>query len=93
MSTNVIRRPLITEKNTVHAAANTYAFEVSKTAEKTQIKRAIEKAFNVKVVGVRTQNCRGRKRRAGTRLSAVTYWKKALVKLAPGEKIALFEGV
>lgn len=89
----VIKRPLVTEKNTIHAAANTYAFEVDPKATKDQIKKAVEKSFDVKVVGVRTVNCRGRQRRTGMKLSKVTYWKKALVKLAEGSKIALFEGV
>jgi large subunit ribosomal protein L23 len=89
---NVIKKPLITEKNTILAASNTYAFEVDKKADKTEIKKAVEKAFGVKVVGVRTQNCRSRQKRVGTRLSRVQYWKKALVKVAAGDKIPLFEG-
>ena len=88
----VIKRPLVTEKNTLHAEALTYVFEVDPGADKTEIKKAVEKAFNVKVVEVRTLNCRDRARRAGARLSKVRSWKKALVKLAEGSKIALFEG-
>ncbi len=89
---NIIRRPLVTEKNTVHSTVNTYAFEVDVKSDKTEIKKAVEKAFGVKVVGVRTMNCRSRQKRAGARLTKVKYWKKALVKVAAGEKIALFEG-
>lgn len=88
----IIKRPLVTEKNTVHSAANTYVFEVDAKADKTEIKKAVEKAFSVKVVAVRTMNCRDRQKRAGAKLSKVKYWKKALVKVAAGEKIALFEG-
>ncbi len=89
---NIIRKPLVTEKNTIHSAANTYVFEVDAKADKPEIKKAVEKAFSVKVVAVRTMNCRDRQKRAGAKLSKVKYWKKALVKVAAGEKIALFEG-
>lgn len=88
----VIKRPLVTEKNSVYSAMNTYVFEVDRKADKRQIKIAIEKAFNVKVEDVRTQICRNRARRTGAKLSAVRYWKKAFVKLPDGEKIGLFEG-
>ncbi len=88
----VIKRPLVTEKNTIHSSALTYAFEVETKADKAEIKKAVEKAFSVKVIAVRTMNCRTRQKRVGARLSKVRYWKKALVKLAVGEKIALFEG-
>ncbi len=89
----IIKRPLITEKNTVHNAANVYVFEVAEAAEKTDIKKAIEKAFQVKVQQVRTMVCRDRARRVGKSIAPKRYWKKALVKLAPGEKIKIFEGV
>jgi large subunit ribosomal protein L23 len=90
---NIIRKPLITEKNTVHGEGSTYVFEVEAKATKTDVKREVEKAFGVKVSEVRTMNCRDRARRTGNRTSAVKKWKKALVKVAKGEKIALFEGV
>lgn len=89
---NIIKQPLVTEKNTIHSSANTYAFEVDTKADKAEIKKAVEKAFGVKVATVRTMNCRSRQKRVGAKLSKVKYWKKALVKLAAGEKIALFEG-
>ena len=91
---DVIKKPLITEKNTIHNAAGVYAFEVTRDARKDEIKRAVEKAFRVKVDSVRTMVCRDRARRSGLKaMSKVTYWKKALVKLKAGEKIGLFEGV
>jgi len=89
---DIIKRPLVTEKNTVYSAMNTYVFEVDKKADKGQIKKAMEKAFNEKVEEVRTKVCRNRARRTGANLSAVRYWKKAFVKLQAGEKIGLFEG-
>lgn len=90
----VLKRPLLTEKNTVHSAAGTYAFEVDRRADKEQIRNAVEKSFGVKVSKVRTMVCRDRARsRMGRRVSGVRHWKKALVQLASGEKIKLFEGV
>jgi large subunit ribosomal protein L23 len=89
----IIKKPLISEKNAGHAEdANTYAFEVALTASKEDVRGAIEKAFNVKVASVRTMVCRGRYFRKQAKLGAPKHWKKALVKLQQGEKIALFEG-
>ncbi len=92
MMTNVLKRPIVTEKSTVLAAAGTYVFEVDRKSDKSEIKSAVENAFNVKVAGVRTQVCRDRIRRTGKSLSKVKYWKKAFVKLVPGNKIDLIEG-
>lgn len=90
---DVIKKPLVSEKNATHAeTANTYAFEVADDATKTEIKKAVETAFNVKVDSVRTQVCRGRWFRKHMKLGAPKSWKKALVKLKEGEKISLFEG-
>lgn len=93
MSTQIIKRPLVSEKNAIHSeASNTYAFEVDRTATKEQIKSAVESAFRVKVDDVRTMICRGRYFRKQMRLGAPKPWKKALVKLKAGEKISVFEG-
>lgn len=89
----IIRRPVITEKNSMLANDNTYVFEVDKEATKIQVRAAIEKAFGVKVADVRTMISRGKSRRTQFRVSKVRHWKKAFVRLAPGQKIALFEGV
>lgn len=89
----IIKKPLISEKNAGHAEdANTYAFEVDLRASKTDIKVAIEKAFQVKVADVRTLVCRGRYFRKQAKLGPPKHWKKALVKLKQGEKISIFEG-
>lgn len=89
----IIKKPLISEKNAGHAEdANTYAFEVAIDANKEDIKKAVEKAFDVKVEGVRTQICRGRYFRKQVKLGPPKHWKKALVKLKAGEKISIFEG-
>lgn len=88
----VIKKPLVTEKNSQMAADGTYVFEVTREATKVEIKKAIEKYFRVKVDLVRTSICRGRSKKTKVGQSVVPYWKKAMVKLKPGEKISLFEG-
>jgi large subunit ribosomal protein L23 len=90
--TQVIRRPLVTEKNTLLAESGTYVFEVDRKATKLDVKKAVETRFRVKVASVRTALCRSRARRTRLGVSGVKYWKKALVRLKAGEKIALFEG-
>ncbi len=89
----VLRRPLVTEKNTVLQALNTSAFEVAKEANKPQIKQAVEKAFKVRVTNVNVAKVHGKIRRVGRRMVQTPDWKKALVTLQPGDKIELFEGV
>lgn len=89
---SLIVKPLITEKNTIHNAGGVYVFEVELAADKAAIKKAIEKSFRVKVDSVNTVVCRGHAKRSKSGISPAPYWKKAMVKLVPGEKIALFEG-
>lgn len=89
----IIMRPLITEKAQVMTAQNKYAFEVDKRANKMQIKEAVEVAFNVRVNSVNTATMKGKNKRYGRRESKLPDWKKAIVTLAAGEKIELFEGV
>ena len=90
---DVLRRPLVTEKNTILQAQNKYAFEVAKEANKPQIKQAVEKAFKVKVTTVNVTKVSGKMRRVGRRLVLTRPWKKAIVTLRPGDKIEFFEGV
>jgi large subunit ribosomal protein L23 len=87
----VIIRPLITEKNTDLMMFNKYSFEVARQSTKPQIKRAIEYIFNVNVTSVRTLNVRGKKRRRGREFGYQRDWKKAIVTLAEGDRIDLFE--
>jgi large subunit ribosomal protein L23 len=89
----VIRRPLVTEKNTVLQASGKYAFEVAGASNKEQVKAAVEKAFKVKVTAVNIMTVRGREKRVGRRKVTTTPWKKAVVTLKPGDKIQIFEGV
>ena len=96
---DVIRRPLITEKNTVLMEIGQYTFEVAPAANKIQIKAAVEQTFKVNVRAVNTLNVKPRKKsrtasRRGGRIEGVEAgWKKAIVTLAPGERIDIFEQV
>jgi large subunit ribosomal protein L23 len=90
-SHQVIYRPLVTEKG-VHRATrhNAYGFEIHPQATKLDVKKAVEELFNVKVVGVRTQNRLGKARRYRNRQGNTRTWKKAIVKLAPDSRIDFF---
>jgi large subunit ribosomal protein L23 len=91
---DVIRRPITSERNTDLMAQGRYTFEVAPDANKIQIKEAVETAFEVTVVAVNTLNVHRKRRRERTRLRGYrSGWKKAIVTLAPGQKIEIFEGV
>jgi large subunit ribosomal protein L23 len=90
----LIKGPIITEKT--HAqkeAANKLTFRVALKANKIEIRKAIEDIFKVKVLGVNTVHVRGKEKRLGKTSGMRPDWKKAIVTLAPGEKIAGFEGI
>ena len=89
----VLRRPLITEKATSLKEKDKYAFEVMGKASASQIKEAVEQAFKVKVTKVNVMTVPGKTRRFGRRQVTNSPWKKAVVTLAPGNKITFFEGV
>ena len=89
----VLRRPVITEKNTMLLTQNKYAFEVAPDANKQQIKEAVEKAFKVEVSSVNVIRVPGKMRRMGRRWTMTSQSKKAVVTLEKGNKIELFEGV
>ena len=89
--TDVIRRPLVTEKTTLlREDANTLVFEVAVGATKVDIKRAVEKLFGAKVAGVRTAIAHGKFKRQGRFIGQRSDWTKAYVKLRDGEKIPEF---
>ena len=91
----VIRRPLITEKSTrLKEGSNTICFEVHRAANKIEIQKAVQALFGVKVADVRVANREGKLKRMGRFIGRRKDWKKAYVRLAPGEKpIEFFEGV
>ena len=88
---SILVRPLVTEKGTHQSQTrNAYAFEVHHGANKAQIKQAVEKIYNVKVLTVRTANRKGKPRRSGMRWGATRGWKKAVVVLHAEHHIDLF---
>lgn len=87
----IIIRPIITEKNTNLMELNKYTFEVTTEASKPEIKKAVETIFSVKVTAVNTLNVRGKLRRRGRETGYTKSWKKAVVTLADGNRIELFE--
>lgn len=90
---DILVRPLITEKTTMLMQEGKYAFVVAKTANKIEIAKAVESVFNVKVLAVNTVNVMGKTKRMGRHEGKRPDYKKAIVKLAPGERIEFFEGV
>ena len=70
-----------------------YVFEVAKTATKLEVKEAVQEVFGVTVIKVNTLNVKGKMKRFGTKFSQRPSWKKAIVSVAPGDSITLFEGV
>ena len=87
----VVFRPLVTEKGThLSERDNTYTFEVNLLATKTDVKRAVEELWNVRVVSVRTQNRKGKPRRHKMSYGCTKRWKKAIVKLHDDDRIAFF---
>ncbi|EQC46947.1 50S ribosomal protein L23 [Bacteriovorax sp. Seq25_V] len=91
---NVIRKPLITEKSSVITEKeNRYGFVVELKANKNQIKSAVEKLYDVKVLNVKTNITPGKVKRAGNKTKKTSKIKKAYVQLAEGQKIEFFKGV
>jgi large subunit ribosomal protein L23 len=89
--TDVIRRPLITEKTSlIRGDERTLVFEVSVHANKVQIRQAVEKLLGSKVAHVRTAIAHGKMKRQGRFAGRRSDWKKAYVTLRPGEKIPEF---
>jgi large subunit ribosomal protein L23 len=90
----VIKEPHITEKaNLQKEGANQISFNVHRQANKIEIRQAVETLFRAKVLDVKTMNVRGKFRRMGRNIGKKSDWKKAVVKLAPGESIEFFEGL
>lgn len=90
---DVLIRPLITEKTSVMMQDNKYTFKVPVTANKTEIRQAVEAIWNVKVLSVATINVNGKAKRMGAHVGRTSDYKKAIVKLAEGQTIPVFEGM
>ena len=78
---DIIIKPIITEKSNVEMQAGKYTFEVNKKATKVDVKRAVEKLFNVKVLKVNTINVSGKEKRIGRNVGKTADWKKAIVSI------------
>jgi large subunit ribosomal protein L23 len=88
----VLVEPVISEKSYALMSEGKYTFRVADRAHKTQIARAVEEIFGVHVAAVRTSQVRRKPKRRGLHSGTTRGWKKAIVQLAPGERIELFEG-
>lgn len=89
----VIIKPVVSEKSYVLSASGKYTFRVHPDAHRTQIRQAVESLFSVNVVDVRTLTVKAKPKRRGTTRGATRTWKKAIVKVRPGESIAIFKGL
>ncbi len=89
----ILLRPIVTEKSMLaRENHNQFVFKVNPKATKLDIANAVEKAFSVKVLDVRTVNVLGKKKRRGRIMGKRSDWKKAIVRLADGQSIKYFEG-
>ena len=90
---DVLIQPVLSEKATALREQNKYVFKVAPAANKTQVKEAVSKLFGVKVVSVTTINVMGKMKRLRGKPGRTAGWKKAIVRLEPGQTIKVFEGV
>ena len=91
---DVVIRPVVTERSTIMAdEEDAFTFVVAEDANKIEIKRAVETLFDVKVRSVNTMRYRGKLRRVGRNYGRRPSFKKAIVKLAEGERIDVYEGI
>src|SRR6202161_537854 len=89
-ASQIIIRPVVSEKSFVLAEAGKYTFRVADKAHKTQIRQAIEQLFDVKVVEVRTSSVKSKPKRRGQTAGRTRQWKKAVVQVSEGESIPVF---
>ena len=89
----VIREPHTTEKAIYQKGFNQISFKVHTRANKIEIRKAVEALLKRKVLEVKTMNVKGKGRRVGRNIGKKADWKKAIVKLAPGENVEIFEGM
>jgi large subunit ribosomal protein L23 len=92
-ASQVIIRPVVSEKSFVQAEIGKYTFRVHSDAHKTQIRQAIEQLFDVKVRNVRTVSVKSKPKRRGVYAGRTRTWKKAIVQLQPGDTIPIFQGL
>jgi large subunit ribosomal protein L23 len=93
MHEDIIIAPVLSEKATMLREQGKYVFRVHPSANKYQIRDAVAKLFGVKVIGCTVMNVFGKMKRVRRIAGRTASWKKAIVKVAPGETIKVFEGV
>jgi large subunit ribosomal protein L23 len=92
-ASQVVIRPVVSEKSFVQAEIGKYTFRVHADAHKTQIRQAIEQLFDVRVLNVRTVSVKSKPKRRGLYAGRTRSWKKAIVQLQPGDSIPIFQGL
>ena len=92
-ATQILIRPIVSEKSYVLATAGKYTFRVHPDAHKTQIAQAVEELFDVKVLDVATMTVRGKPKRRGYSTGFRRSWKKAIVQVREGDQIPIFQGL
>ena len=92
-ASQVIIRPVVSEKTYVLAEVGKYTFRVHDRAHKTQIRQAIEQLFDVNVVEVRTSSVKSKPKRRGQTSGRTRQWKKAVVEVRAGDEIPIFAGL
>ena len=90
---DIVIKPVVTEKSIGLMENNKYVFKVALSANKIEIKKAIEEIFKVKVVDVNTVRVKGKEKRMGRSVGRTSDYKKAIVQLAEGDSIEIFEGL
>jgi large subunit ribosomal protein L23 len=89
----IIIRPVVSEKSYVLSAVDKYTFRVHPDAHKTQIRQAVEELFDVRVLEVRTITVKSKPKRRGVSKGRTRNWKKAIVQVRPGDTIPIFQGL
>ena len=89
----VIIRPVVSDKSYQLATIGKYVFRVHQDAHKTQIRQAVEELFDVKVRDVRTSSVKSKPKRRGISSGRTRTWKKAIVQVGPGDTIPIFQGL
>lgn len=92
-ASQVVIRPVVSEKSFVQAEIGKYTFRVHDDAHKTQIRQAVEQLFDVRVRDVRTVSVKSKPKRRGVHSGRTRTWKKAIVQLQPGDTIPIFQGL
>ena len=92
-ATQIVLAPIVSEKSYAASARGSYTFKVHPDAHKTHIRQAVEELFGVHVVEVRTISVKSKPKRRGITRGRTRAWKKAIVQVAPGESIPIFQGL